>query len=91
MELGTAASASKATERGFNTFFGYLDQDHAHWYYTDYLDDNGGKHVMPHNPKTHEYYSHHLIADRALGVDREHLAEAMVVITRMALGPLAAL
>lgn len=64
--LGTAASASEATKRGFDMFFGYLDQDHAHWYYTDYLDDNSGKHSMPNNPTTHEHYSHHLMADRAL-------------------------
>ena len=35
--LGTDASASEATQRGFDMFFGYLDQDHAHWYYTDTL------------------------------------------------------
>jgi len=69
--LGTADSASAATGRGFDTFFGYLDQDHAHWYYTDYLDDDGGKYLMPNNRNTHEHYSHDLMADRALRFIRE--------------------
>ncbi len=69
--LGTAGSASEATKRGFDTFFGYLDQDHAHWYYTNYLDDNAGKYHMPGNRESHAHYSHHLMADRALEFIRQ--------------------
>jgi arylsulfatase A-like enzyme len=69
--LGTAGSASEATKRGFGMFFGYLDQDHAHWYYTNYLDDNNSKYHMPGNRETHSHYSQHLIADRALEFIRQ--------------------
>ena len=64
--LGGAGSAGRATNQGFDMWFGYLDQDEAHYYYPETLDDNDGKWKMPGNSKSHEFHSHDLLTDRAL-------------------------
>ncbi len=64
--LGDAGTVGRATNQGFDMWFGYLNQDHAHYYYTEYLDDNEGRLELPGNSESQEYYSHHLIADRAV-------------------------
>jgi arylsulfatase A-like enzyme len=64
--LGTAGSTGRATNQGFDMFFGYLDQDHAHYYFPEYMDDNEGRHEMPGNPQSKEHYSHDLMTDRAI-------------------------
>ena len=72
--LGGANSVGSATNQGFDMWFGYLDQDHAHYYYPEYLDDSdakGGRLELPGNSKTKEYYSHDLMAERALKFIRE--------------------
>ena len=69
--LGPAGSLGRATNQGFDMFFGYLDQDHAHYYFPTYLDDNDGRYEMPDNPKTREHYSHDLFTERALRFIRE--------------------
>lgn len=69
--LGVAGSSGRATNQGFDMFFGYLDQDHAHYYYPKYLDDNDGRFEMPDNPQTRKLYSHDLFTDRALRFIRE--------------------
>ena len=69
--LGGAGSKGRATNQGFEMFFGYLDQDHAHYYYPTYLDDDDRRFEMPGNPKTKEHYSHDLLTERALRFVRE--------------------
>ena len=69
--LGVAGSTGAATRQGFDMFFGYLDQDHAHYYFPKYLDDNDGRFEMPENPKTRQHYSHDLFTDRTLQFIRE--------------------
>ncbi len=69
--LGTAGSTGRATNQGFDMFFGYLDQDHAHYYFPEYMDDNDGRHEMPGNPLSKEHYSHDLMTDRAIQFIRE--------------------
>jgi arylsulfatase A-like enzyme len=64
--LGGAGSKGRATNQGFDMFFGYLDQDHAHYYYPRYLDDDDRRFEMPGNPMTKEHYSHDLLTERAL-------------------------
>jgi len=39
-------------------WFGYLNQDHAHYYYTEYLDDNEGRLELEGNTKSRDCYSH---------------------------------
>ena len=38
--LGDAGSTGVPNSQGFDYFYGYLDQAHAHFYYTDYLYEN---------------------------------------------------
>ena len=65
--LGNPGTAGVPENEGFDLFFGYYDQKHAHDYYTDYLVRNSvnvpyqqsGKH-------TWEDYSHTRIADETL-------------------------
>ncbi|HYO81930.1 MAG TPA: arylsulfatase [Bryobacteraceae bacterium] len=55
------------TRKGFDEFFGYLHQVHAHTYYPDMLWDNEREHYLPKNfGGAKKEYSHDLIADRAL-------------------------
>ena len=65
--LGNPGTTGVAEKQGFDVFFGYYDQKHAHDYYTDYLVRNSvdvpyqqsGKH-------TWEDFSHTRIADETL-------------------------
>lgn len=64
--LGDAGTEGRATRQGFDMWFGYLNQDHAHYYYPEYLDDGEGRLELPGNSRTREHYSHDLFAERAL-------------------------
>ncbi|MFQ5732514.1 MAG: arylsulfatase [Planctomycetaceae bacterium] len=75
--LGHEGSAGIPTKQGFDYFFGYLDQHHAHNYYPSFLIRNGKrvllKNVVPHEGKYGQgvaskklQYSHDLIAEEAL-------------------------
>lgn len=64
--LGDAGTVGRATNQGFDMWFGYLNQDHAHYYYTEYLDDNEGRLELAGNTASRAHYSHDLIAARAL-------------------------
>jgi arylsulfatase A-like enzyme len=54
------------TRQGFDEFFGYLHEVHAHFYYTDHLIHNERKHPL--DGKT---YSHDAIAARSLDFIRD--------------------
>ncbi len=69
--LGDPGTVGRATNQGFDMWLGYLNQDHAHYYYPEYLDDGEGRMELPDNSRTHEHYSHHLLTDRALAFIRE--------------------
>lgn len=64
--LGDAGTVGRATNQGFDHWFGYLNQDHAHYYYAEYLDDNEQRLELPGNQKTRTHYSHDLLTERAL-------------------------
>ncbi len=64
--LGDAGTVGRATNKGFDMWFGYLNQDHAHYYYTEYLDDNDGRLELTGNSQSREHYSHNLMTERAL-------------------------
>ncbi|HRZ17221.1 MAG TPA: sulfatase-like hydrolase/transferase, partial [Candidatus Hydrogenedentes bacterium] len=70
--LGDAGTVGRATNQGFDTWFGYLNQDHAHYYYTEYLDDDEGRLDLAGNGVSHAHYSHDLMAERALRFVREN-------------------
>ena len=82
--LGEEASQGVPTKQGFDEFYGYLNQRHAHNYWPEFLFD-GEKRVRLRNvvPKADKFgagvatvrkdYSHDLITARALDfVDRHH-------------------
>lgn len=64
--LGDAGTEGRATRQGFDTFFGYLNQDHAHYYYPEYLDDDEGRLELEGNTESRTHYSHDLLTERAL-------------------------
>jgi arylsulfatase A-like enzyme len=70
--LGEPGSTGIPTKQGFDYFFGYLNQQHAHNYYPDYLWRNEEKvsidgNVVEKNVATKRtQYSHDLFADEAL-------------------------
>ncbi len=74
--LGDPGTAGDATNQGFDMWLGYQNQDHAHYYYPEYLDDsyraeNDFKLGLPGNTESREFYSHDLLTDRALQFIRD--------------------
>jgi arylsulfatase A-like enzyme len=59
--LGDARTSGAPTRQGFDEFFGYLHQVHAHTYYPDFLWDGDQKHDLPKGT-----YSADLIAQKTL-------------------------
>jgi arylsulfatase A len=71
--LGDEGSDGVPNRQGFDEFFGYLNQVHAHFYYTHFLWKNETKFAIPENEgEKHARYSHDLIADAALDFIRRH-------------------
>ena len=70
--LGDAGTVGRATNQGFDRWFGYLNQDHAHYYYTEYLDDDDARLELTGNTESRKYYSHDLMTKRALDFIREN-------------------
>ena len=70
--LGDAGTEGRATNQGFDMWLGYLNQDHAHYYFTEYLDDGEGRMELTGNTESRAHYSHDLLADRALEFIREN-------------------
>jgi arylsulfatase A-like enzyme len=70
--LGEANTTGRPTEKGFDEFFGYLNQTHAHSYYPDHLWRNDEQVFLPGNlAGGKREYSHDLIAERALEFVRD--------------------
>ncbi len=70
--LGEAGSTGVPNLKGFDEWFGYLNQQHAHTYYPDHLWDNQNEHILAENLGTRKQYSPDLFTDRALGfLDRQ--------------------
>ncbi|MEK7408513.1 MAG: sulfatase-like hydrolase/transferase, partial [Acidobacteriota bacterium] len=71
--LGDAGSTGVPWRHGFDEFFGYLHQVHAHSYYPEFLWDNDKKHPLPGNRDGGRgQYSADLIAERSLEFVRMH-------------------
>lgn len=65
--LGNPGTTGVAEKQGFDVFFGYYDQKHAHDYYTDYLVRNSASVPYQQSGKhTWEDYSHTRIANETL-------------------------
>jgi len=69
--LGEPGTPGIPNRQGFDFWFGYLNQRHAHDYWTDYLWRNTEKVPYPGNSdKTRQSYSHDRIAEESLGFVR---------------------
>lgn len=71
--LGEEGSRGTPIERGFDEWLGYLNQNHAEYYYTDYLDENRGRRAIPENAGGERRVdSNDLMADFAAQFIRRH-------------------
>jgi len=65
--LGDHGTAGVPYKQGFDEFYGYLHQVHAHFFYPWFLWQNDRRHVLAeNNDKERKQYSHDLIAEQAL-------------------------
>ncbi|MDZ4848882.1 MAG: arylsulfatase [Pirellulaceae bacterium] len=71
--LGEPETTGIPNKKGFDEWFGYLNQNHAHTYYTDYLWKNTEKVTLEGNlnGQTNQY-SHDLFADWTLEFVKKH-------------------
>ncbi|WP_373493712.1 arylsulfatase [Aquiflexum sp.] len=71
--LGEPGSTGVPTRQGFDEWFGYLNQQHAHSYYPEYLWKNEEKQVLEGNVNgDRNTYSHHLFTEFALDFIDKH-------------------
>ncbi len=74
--LGDHGTTGVPWEQGFDEFFGYLHQVHAHFYYTPFLWENDRQYPLPGNEDgARATYSHDAITERALQFVRNHRDE----------------
>jgi arylsulfatase A len=74
--VGDIATPGMPTRQGFDEFFGYLHQVHAHFYYPTYLVANESRHELTGNRAGAEtQYTHDEITARALAFLRAHRNE----------------
>jgi arylsulfatase A-like enzyme len=71
--LGEPNTQGTPNRRGFDEWYGYLNQNHAPYYYTDYLWRNEKKEPIPENSGGKRgRYSHDLLTDEAVSFLRRH-------------------
>ena len=71
--LGDFNTPGIPTKQGFDEFFGYLHQVHAHFYYPYFLWKNEEKYLLPGNEGgKRKQYTHDLIVREAMNFIREH-------------------
>ncbi len=71
--LGEVGTAGVAEKQGFDLFFGYYHQVHAHSYYTPYLFRNSQRVALEgNNGRSGPHYTHNVIFAEAVKFIREH-------------------
>lgn len=71
--LGNSGTSGSPDKQGFDHFYGYLDQVHAHNYYSDWLWKNGNREELKGNQGGKKAtYTHDLFEEDALRFVREH-------------------
>jgi arylsulfatase A-like enzyme len=74
--LGEAGSTGEPIRQGFDEFYGFLNQNHAVFYYTDYLWRNGKRDSIPENRNgAEQIYVHDLFTDNAIDFIRRNREE----------------
>ena len=68
---GLGESAGHPNRQGFDHWFGFLDQHHAHFHYPDFVWRNGEKVLLENNPRSHEHYVHDLFTEEGLRFIRQ--------------------
>ncbi len=71
--LGDVGTDGVPSKHGFDDFFGYYNQVHAHWYYTPFLIHNEEEYPLAGNTGgKRTTFSHDVISEKALGfIDKE--------------------
>ena len=71
--LGDNGTDGVPWKQGFDEFFGYLNQVHAHWFYPEFLYHNDKRYPLPANRHgRHGSYSQDVIAEKGLDFIRRH-------------------
>lgn len=71
--LGNPDSTGQPDRQGFDHWFGYLDQVHAHDHYTDWLWDDGRRREIPENQGNRRgVYAHDLFEQRTFDFIRQY-------------------
>jgi arylsulfatase A-like enzyme len=73
--LGEHGTTGVPYKQGFDEFFGYLHQIHAHFYYPEYLWHNDQRFMLEGNDGMSGRHVHDELADRALDYVRRHKNE----------------
>ena len=74
--LGEFGTDGVPWKQGFDEFFGYLHQYHAHFYYPEYLWHNDRRYPLPGNLDGQRgQYTHDEIVAKAMGFIRDHQEE----------------
>jgi arylsulfatase A-like enzyme len=74
--LGEHGTTGMPNKQGFDEFFGYLHQIHAHFYYPEYLWKNDEKYPLPGNSEGKQtQYTHDEMVEQALGFIRANRKE----------------
>jgi len=69
--LGELGTEGTPTRKGFDEFFGYVNQKHAHFYYFPCLQHNEDQVLIPENVQHRSVYTHDLIHSKA----KEYITE----------------
>ncbi len=71
--LGEAGTSGEPNRQGFDEWYGYLNQNHAVFYFTDYLWRNGKRETIHANANNaRQAYTHDLFTEFALDFIRRH-------------------
>lgn len=74
--LGEAGTSGEPNRQGFDEWYGYLNQNHAVFYFTDYLWRNGKREtIQANNNNARQTYTHDLFTEFALDFIRRHQHE----------------
>ncbi|MDP6524653.1 MAG: arylsulfatase [Kiritimatiellia bacterium] len=69
---GLGGHTGRPDLKGFDFWYGFLDQRRAHFHYPEWVWRNGEKVMLPDNPKNHKSHTQDLFTEEALGFIRKN-------------------
>ena len=72
--LGEPNTSGEPNKKGFDYFFGFLNQRRAHSYYPDYLWEDSQKIILENNDGKGKDYSHDIFLKKTLGFIEENMS-----------------